>query len=789
MTVNLSQRGGVLKKAGLGSLFGIVTNNVGAWKYYLTNSFLFVSEHQNRIGEGATIPSGTTAVAPVIRGTKIKMMCRFGDLCYGWAPYTWPGLNNSWLASGATHSWLEQVTNACNDIRNHYQDVVYAVAIFNEPEFELADNNFFNDPNIQGTTQSQRVNFVWTQTYRVIRTLLPGVKIMGPNYEDYRPQYFSSHQTMMHDFLTNAIATRTVPDMIGWHNLNADPIAPGEIGVALNGYYRPLEAQLAVPGAPLPVSIEEYGVNNGAFEGIPGQMVPYWAEFERDGIDFANMGIYENGGDLGNTMRYTAWDTNPVPNAGWLMMHWYLQMDGQYVPVVKGDIDGVASWNPIPKTLTILFGGADGNSTVQINGVSALGLGSVVRVRLDMARWTTNSEVANTKIACGGDPQTGEYNLFDRNFSLDGSGNLAIPVNAVEGIYNGYRLQITASNAPNVYPTKYEAEAAAYHHAIRYNTAQASAGSYIGGIDYPDSFVCFHVSAPSNGLYNMLIRYAASAGYGPATQFVTVNGQSQGVVSYPSTIGWSGTQERTTCRLVSLVQGMNDVMLSHATNYAELDYIDVRPDTHRYEAELATNNDVSLGSFNSDGIKNSVGGINNADSCVQFGVTVPTAGTFLMNVAYANGTTSVATHVVKVNGVSVGSVPYLPTGGWFGGGWVSGSNPSSVRRLASFYLNLKAGLNLVQLGKGNNYAELDYITMASVSTTTPPIPVPDLTLSDGSNGVVSWPEPATGYVLQQIGDLTQTNWVNVTNIVGTSGNRNQVVLPMTTTNVFFRLYP
>jgi hypothetical protein len=57
----------VLKKAGLGSLFGIVTNNVGNWKNYMTNSLLFVSEHQTRFGETTNVPSSTSAVALVKR--------------------------------------------------------------------------------------------------------------------------------------------------------------------------------------------------------------------------------------------------------------------------------------------------------------------------------------------------------------------------------------------------------------------------------------------------------------------------------------------------------------------------------------------------------------------------------------------------------------------------------------------------------------------------------------------------------------------------------------------------
>jgi hypothetical protein len=791
LTVNVAARGGSLKKAGLGDLFGITTNSaVGAWRYYMTNSFLFISEHQTRIGEGTAVPCSTSAVGPLLRGTKIKMMCRFGDLCYGWAPYKWPGLNPTWLGAGAANSWLTQVTNACNDIKNNYQDTVYAIAIFNEPEDELVDTNFFNDPNIVGTTQNQRMNYVWTQTFKAIRSILPTVKIMGPNYEDWTPQYHSGDWAMMSNFLANAISTGTVPDIIGWHLLNYVPINPGVMGTSLNTYYRPLEAAMNVPGAPLPLACEEFGANDSAFEGIPGQMVPYWAEFERDGMDFGNMGAYGNGGDLGNSMRYTMWDTNPAPNAGWFMMNWYLQMQGQYIPVTKpgNGVDGVASWNSTNQTLTVLLGGADGATTVQVNGLGALGIGNTVRVRLELANWTTNFNVAVTGAVVGGDPQTGGYNLYDNNFTLDGSGNLAIPVNAVEGICNGYRILITSSNAPDVYPTKYEAENATVNHAITYSTAQASGGKYIGGIDYTDSFVCFHVNAPSNGLYNMLIRYADSAAYGAASQYLTINGQSQGIVNYSTTSGWSSTEERTASQLVSLVQGVNDIMFSRATNFAELDFIDVRPSTHRYDAELATNT-CSLKPFNTCYLNDCVGGINTAGvNYIEYAVFAPVAGNYTITSAYANGIAGTASHSVTVNGVSVGNLNYVYTGGWFGGGWMSGSNPALVSRLSSLNVSLNAGLNFVRLSKNSNYVELDYLAVTPVAGITPSRPVLAITKIGGS-AVISWTTNSLGYTLQQIGDLTKTNWTSLTNSLGIVGSVNQVTLPLTATNNFFRLYP
>jgi len=787
LTVELGQRGGPLKKAGLGSLFGVVTNASPAWKFYMTNSHRFVSEHQPRIGEGTSVFPSTAAVAPVIRNTGVRMICRFGDLCYGWEPYTWPGLDNSWLAPGAAHSWLEQVTNAANDIKNNYLDVVECIALFNEPDGQLKDANFYNDPNIAGGTQAQRINHVWTRTYQVIRSILPTVKIMGPNYVDYRPQYFPAHQTLMRDFLTNAIATGTVPDIIGWHSLYDGN--PAGLRVALKDYYRPLEATLGVPGAPLPMACEEYGINNGAFEGIPGQMVRYWAEFERAGVDIACMGIYENGGDLGNTMRYTFWDEAPQPNAGWYMMNWYLSMQGEYVPVTANGIDGLASWDAAGQALTVLFGGSDGATTVQVKGLGALGLGNAVRVRLDQARWTTNQHVAVDKVSMGGDPQSGPYNLYDRQFNLDAAGNLSIPASAVEGAYHGYRLLVTAAGAPETYPTKYEAESATVQHAIHYSTGQASAGSYIGGIDFADSFVCFHVTAPSNGLYNMLVRYAASQAYGPASQFVTVNGQEQGMIAYPPTAGWAGTELRTTSRLVSLVKGVNDIVLSHGTNYAELDFIDVRPDIHRYDAELATNAHVRLGSFNTCYVPNCVGGIDYADSLVRFAVTVPVAGTYQLTAAYANGTANSSTHVVRINGSIVGALSYAPSGGWLGGGWLSGANPNKVRKFSSLLVTLDAGLNQIELGKGNGYAELDYVRISGGNNLTSSIPKLGIALTNGASVAVSWPMPAERYILQQSAMAASGAWSVVSNDVTVVGNHGQVILPAASAAAFYRLFP
>jgi hypothetical protein len=51
-----------------------------------------------------------------------------------------------------------------------------------------------------------------------------------------------------------------------------------------------------------------------------------------------------------------------------------------------------------------------------------------------------------------------------------------------------------------------------------------------------------------------------------------------------------------------------------------------------------------------------------------------------------------------------------------------------------------------------------------------------------------WPFPSSGFVLQQNSDLGTTNWVNVTNAANFVGGQNQVLIPPSAGNDFFRLY-
>ncbi|MET7421186.1 CBM35 domain-containing protein [Dactylosporangium sp. NPDC005555] len=433
ITVDTDRQFGNLRKAGLGTLFGVAAAPDTPHELMI-GSQRYLSQHQSAQGD-ASYPTSTEAVVGKLRGTDVKMIGRYNDLMGGW-PYDWKG----------TADWYSKVDSATRSIQS-YKDVLLAVAPFNEPDNKL-QGGFAQDAAVPGNTYDEKFNWLWTQTFRRIRAIDPTVPIMGPNYEFYlgwQPEL----QTKMRDFLVNARNTGTVPNMIGWHNLGP---SPGDVPETLSRYYRPLENELGIPGRPLPVVIEEYG--SGAakdFEGVPGSMIKHWAEFERYDVDHAMMGIYTNPGLLGNTLRRTP--AGLKPNAGWQMMAWYKAMTGTRVDVSRWDTrrflasDGVAGWDDELRTVQILVGGEDNDVDVRVLGLARRGLTGNVRVRVDSAVWTVDPLATDRNVQAGGDWQSAPLDLPDSavEFAVEA------PMTGTYRLEVGYANGTTATSTHQVY--------------------------------------------------------------------------------------------------------------------------------------------------------------------------------------------------------------------------------------------------------------------------------------------------------------------------------------------------
>ncbi|TDB69653.1 RICIN domain-containing protein [Micromonospora sp. KC721] len=124
---------------------------------------------------------------------------------------------------------------------------------------------------------------------------------------------------------------------------------------------------------------------------------------------------------------------------------------------------------------------------------------------------------------------------------------------------------------------------------------------------------------------------------------------------------------------------------------------------HDFEAEQATVSRANIRTASSASNGQYVGQIDFSDSHVTFTVNAPGAGTYPVNIYYANATGATSTHNLYVNGATTPmTVSYPVTGAW---GSFSNSQVVTVQ------VPMKAGANTLKFMKGaTGYAELDRIT-------------------------------------------------------------------------------
>lgn len=101
----------------------------------------------------------------------------------------------------------------------------------------------------------------------------------------------------------------------------------------------------------------------------------------------------------------------------------------------------------------------------------------------------------------------------------------------------------------------------------------------------------------------------------------------------------------------------------------------------------------------------------------------------------------------------------------------------------SFVINSADGNKLFSFDGGP--LSVGYNGIFSVSSTPAPVLHPVLS----TNITLAWTVPSTNFVLQQNFDLTTTNWSDVTNlpVLNLTNLQNQVTLPLSGSNCFFRL--
>jgi hypothetical protein len=423
-----------------------------------------------QLGNGATEPTGDALkVAGTTIGVGAQTYVRMPDI-YPDFPYRWV----SW------DDWLSKV-DAMVDAR------LAATTITNIDGWEL-----WNEPDwTWNANDAGDFNDGWARTYREVRSKDTITPIVGPSFSHY-------DDGLMADFLSNAKASNTVPNVMSWHEL--DPGPDGWVRVAADiADYRALEKSFKI--GPLPISINEYAAKTDIDK--PSGSLHFIAQFERGGVANADRAYWYESGTVGGLLYKNK------PTGTYWLYKWYGDMTGSMVPVsAAGRQDGIASLDTSRKEVDVVFGGAADTNAVNVKG---LALGNQVDVRLS----STPATGRHTNVTAPRVVSNGTYSVTD--------GAITVPIsNQVAG--SAYQLRIVRHGASfSGRQRVYEAEGASVVNGLIAAAKGASNGSLVTGLTGSgdarrDSFVDFHVTARSAGSYSLAIRYR-----GKGTQGIRVD--------------------------------------------------------------------------------------------------------------------------------------------------------------------------------------------------------------------------------------------------------------------------
>jgi hypothetical protein len=385
LVVNADQPFRDVTHVATGSLYGLAnatTPSDSLVQAIKPNTFVMmpIGGHQQGSGDiGKTWQKAANAGA--------KVVDRLSDYYAGW-PYQF-----SWS------NWDQVVTDQIQQVKASGMTNLAAYAPWNESDNTwLASNGTFED--------------FWTHTYRLIRSLDATTPIQGPS--------FSDNISDMQNFLNNAVATDTVPDILAWHELTRSSKIAGDVAKV-----EAMEDALGITRRP--IAIEEYAAP--AEVGIPGSLVGYIAKFERLGIHDAELAFWNQSGALGDLLT----GQGGSPNGAYWLYKWYADMSGEMVtttPPDNNNFDAAASVTSDKKEVDVITGGTSGTAGIRIAGLDKLDLGAKVSVKLEF----TPSYGRTTAVAA---PTT----ISATNYQVGEDGSITVPI--VMNPAYGYHIVVT----------------------------------------------------------------------------------------------------------------------------------------------------------------------------------------------------------------------------------------------------------------------------------------------------------------------------------------------------------
>ncbi|WP_246508673.1 putative Ig domain-containing protein [Actinocrinis puniceicyclus] len=386
LVVNANQPFRSVTHVATGSLYGLASGTVPA-------DSLVEPIHPNTFVQmpagGHQQPTGDILkVAPEAERAGAKLVDRLSDYYAGW-PYQF-----SWS------TWPNAVSSQIQQVKAANLTDLASWELWNEPDNTWRSSN--------GTFES-----FWTRTYNQVRSLDKTTPIQGPS--------FSDNISDMQNFLKNAVATNTVPDIIAWHELESSSKIAGDVSTVTN-----LERSLGI--TPRPIAIEEYAAPSQV--GIPGALVGYIAQFERLGVNNAELAFWNQSGALGDLLT----GQGGSPNGAYWLYTWYAAMSGSMVTTVPASgLDGAASVNAAANQVNVIFGGGSGSTAVTVNGLSSLS-GFSGNSQVNVTLQYTPSPGRTVAVSAPTTVSQGRYTVSN--------GSITVPISSMSSTY-GYHLIVT----------------------------------------------------------------------------------------------------------------------------------------------------------------------------------------------------------------------------------------------------------------------------------------------------------------------------------------------------------
>lgn len=407
LVVNAAQTLRSVTHVATGSLYGLATAATPADSLVQPlkpNTFVQMAPGGSQLPNGEPAPAGDAlVVASKAANAGAKVVVRMPDW-YPDFPYKWVSWSN-WLSAVDTQVASVKASGATN---------ISAYELWNEPDWTW------------DTTNAGAFDAGWARTFKEVRTKDTTTPVQGPSYAGW-------NQSSMSQFLTDAKASGTVPDIIAWHELGGSQDIAAHVSA-----YRSLESSLGI--SPRPISIEEYATPTEV--GVPGPLVGYVAKFERAGVHDAELAFWNHYGTLGDTLT----DTGGSPNGSYWLYKWYGDMSGNMLtttPPAQTGIDGAASLSGDGKKISVIAGGGTGSNAVTVNGLGSLSsFGSTVHVKLEY----TPSKGRTTAVSA---PIT----ISDADYTVS-NGSITVPV--AMNASDGYHLVVTPSGTSTSLAGRYQ---------------------------------------------------------------------------------------------------------------------------------------------------------------------------------------------------------------------------------------------------------------------------------------------------------------------------------------------